>query len=81
MAVQLPSKARGVSEAEIIRRALENELRRAGYRLAYNDETWKKAYQFMLDLDKRAPVEPKKRDWTREDLYEDRMKRYDRNSD
>jgi hypothetical protein len=75
------AEARGVSKAEIIRRALENELRRAGYRLAYDDEAWKKAYQFMPDLDKRAPVEPKKRDWTREDLYEDRMKRYDRNSD
>ena len=70
MAVQLPSKARGVSEAEIIRRALENELRRAGYCLAYDDEAWEKAYQFMLDLDKRAPVEPKKRDWTREDLLD-----------
>ena len=28
------AEARGVSEAEIIRRALENELKRAGYRLA-----------------------------------------------
>ena len=75
------AEARGVSEAEIIRRALDNELKRAGYRLAYDDEAWAKAYQFMLDLEKRGPVPQRKRDWTREELYEERMKRYDRNTD
>lgn len=74
------AKARGVSEAEIIRRALENELKRAGYRLAYDNDAMKRLYKLMRDQDKRPPVPRKKRDWTREDLYEDRMKRYDRRS-
>ncbi|MCI0555535.1 MAG: ribbon-helix-helix domain-containing protein [Anaerolineae bacterium] len=74
------AEARGVSEAEIIRRALENELKRAGYRLAYDSEAMKRLHQAMLDQDKKPPVPQKKRDWTREDLYEERMKRYDRRS-
>lgn len=74
------AEARGISEAEIIRRALETELKRAGYRLAYDDEAMKRLYQAMLDMDKKPPVPQKKRDWTREDLYEDRMKRYDRHT-
>ena len=74
------AEARGVSEAEIIRRALENELRRAGYRLAYDSEAMKRLYQAMLDQEKNGPVPQKKRDWKREDLYEERMKPYDRGS-
>ena len=75
------AEMRGVSEAEIIRRALENELRNGGYRLAYDDDAWAKAYQFMLDLEKRARVPRQKRNWTRDELYEERIERYDRNTD
>lgn len=72
--------ARGISEAEIIRRALDVELRHAGYRSAYNREAWERIRKFILDMEKRGPVTPRKRDWTRDDLYEERMKRYDRNT-
>jgi hypothetical protein len=71
------AEARGVSEAEIIRRALDNELKRAGYRLAYDDEAWQRLNNAILEWDKLPPVPPKERDWTRDDLYEERMKRYD----
>ncbi|HEU0294101.1 MAG TPA: CopG family transcriptional regulator [Anaerolineales bacterium] len=74
------AEARGVSEAEIIRRALENELKRAGYRLAYDREAWKRIEVAIQKMDKLPPVPQKKRDWKREDLYEERMKRYDRNT-
>jgi hypothetical protein len=74
------AEARGVSEAEIIRRALDNELKRAGYRLAYDADAMQRLYKAMVDQDKKPPVPQKKRDWTREDLYEERMKRYDRRS-
>lgn len=73
------AEARGISEAEIIRRALENELKRAGYRLAYDNEAWKRLEAAIKKMDKLPPVPQKKRDWKREDLYEERMKRYDRN--
>jgi hypothetical protein len=75
------AEAQGVSEAEIIRRALEIELRHAGYRLAYDHDAMHRLYQAMLDMDQKPPVPPQKRDWTREDLYEERMKRHDRHSD
>ncbi len=74
------AEARGVSEAEIIRRALENELKRAGYRLAYDSDAWARLYTAMLDMDKLPPAPQKKRDWKRDDLYEERMNRYDRNT-
>ena len=76
------AETRGVSEAEIIRRALENELRSMSvYRPAYDQDAWKKVVAFWDELDQRGPVEPRPRNWKRDDLYEDRMKRYDRNSD
>ncbi len=74
------AEARGVSEAEIIRRALDNELKRAGYRLAYDNDAMRRLHQAMLAQDKKPPVRRKKRDWRREDLYDERMKRYDRRS-
>jgi len=74
------AEARGISEAEIIRRALENELKRAGYRLAYDGDAMKRLHKGMLAQDKKSPVPQKERDWKREDLYEERMKRYDRRS-
>lgn len=74
------AEARGVSEAEIIRRALENELRRAGYRMAYDQDAWGRLYTAMLEMDKLPAVPQKERDWKRDDLYEERMKRYDRNT-
>lgn len=74
------AEARGISEAEIIRRALDNELKRAGYRLAYDNEAWKRLEAAIKRMDKLPPVPQKKRDWKREDLYEERMKRYDRDT-
>ena len=74
------AEVRGVSEAEIIRRALDVELKRAGYRLAYDNEAWQRLYNAILEMDKLPPVPQKKRDWKREDLYEERMKQYDRNT-
>lgn len=76
------AEARGISEAEIIRRALENEMRSSNvYRPAYDPDAWNRIVAFWEELDKRGPVEPRPRDWTREDLYEERMSRYDRKSD
>ena len=74
------AEARGISEAEIIRRALDVELKRAGYHLAYDNEAWQRLYNAILEMDKLPPVPQKKRNWKREDLYEERMKRYDRNT-
>jgi len=76
------AEASGASEAEIIRRALENEMRLTNvYRPAYDQEAWNRIVAFWEELDKRGPVEPRPRDWSREELYEERMSRYDRKPD
>ena len=75
------AEARGMSEAEVIRRALENELRVASaYRPAYDEQAWKSIIAFWEELDRRGPVEPRPRNWTRDELYEERMMRYDRHT-
>ncbi len=75
------AEASNLSEAEIIRRALENEMRQSViYRPMYDDEAMRRMIAFWEELDKRGPVTPRPRNWTREELYEDRMRRYDRDS-
>ena len=69
------AQALGIPEAEIIRRALENELKRVGYRLSYDADAMKRLHKAMLAQDKKPPVAQKKRDWMREELYEERMNR------
>lgn len=75
------AEASGLSEAEVIRRALDIELRHAGYRPAFNADAWERIEAFVDELKQRGPVAPRKRNWSRDDLYEERMRRYDRNSD
>jgi len=74
------AQALGISEAEIIRRALENELKCAGSRLSYDGDAMKRLHEAMLAQDKKPPVAQKKRDWMREELYEERMNRLERRS-
>ena len=74
------ARARGVSEAELIRQAIDNHVS-AGARLAQPDpEAWKKARRFMLALHARGRVQGQPRNWKREDLYEERLSRHDRRS-
>jgi hypothetical protein len=75
------AESRGVSEAELIRQAIDRQV--SGGRqgtLPPDPVAWEQAYQFMLDLHAQGPMEGKQRTWKREDLYEERMSRYDRDS-
>jgi hypothetical protein len=68
----------GMTEAEIIRRAIDlwgesEEKRRQA------QEAWKEARAFIEDLIAQGPV-PGGRTWTREELYEERLSRYGRDS-
>jgi len=74
------ARARGVSEAELIRQAIDNHVS-AGARLAQPDpEAWEKARRFMLALHAHGPVQGQPRNWKREDLYEERLSRHGRRS-
>ena len=76
------ARARGVSEAELIRQAIDRQLSSsAAQAFSPDPKGWEKARQFMLALRARGPLTDRPRTWKREDLYEDRLSRYGRRSD
>jgi hypothetical protein len=74
------SQNRGVSEAEIIRQAIDKQLDSNTKELPSDLSAWDKAHQFMLHLQALGPVSNQPRRWTRDEIYEERLSRYDRHS-
>jgi hypothetical protein len=75
------ARARGVSEAEVIRQAIEGQVGRGETPSPLADHVaWEQAYQFMRDLRARGPIAGQTRLWQREDLYDERVSRYGRDS-
>lgn len=76
------AKLRGISEAEVIRSALDDVLRDVGTRPLHPDpEAWARARRVMLSLQAEGPLPNRRRSWTRDDLYEERLSCYDKHSD
>jgi len=75
------ARARGVSEAELIRRAINRQIGEGqGTSLPPDPAAWEQAYQFMLALHAQGPAAGRGRTWTREDLYEERLNRHGHHS-
>ena len=73
------AKARGVSEAELIRHALERDLTDNAARPFHPEhQAWERALAFMKSLQAMGPLPNQRRTWKREDAYEERMSRYER---
>jgi len=71
-----PAKARGDSEAEIIRPAIEREVLLTASQLAVNDRSTLEAFlQFGSSC--RATGDATGRTWTRDELYDERMNHYE----
>ncbi len=70
------SHVRGVSEAELIRQAIDNQVSGKMASIAPDPAAWKEAHEFMLALKAAAPGTDQPRNWRREDLYEERLSRY-----
>ena len=70
------AKALGVSEAELVRRGIELAGRPAAT-FGRDPEAWE---ELLRDMKKRARMNVPQtgRNWTREELYEERMERYSR---
>lgn len=84
---------RGVTEADVVRRALDRgaDSRRGGA-LPPSEQAWQRALRFMESLLNQGPLPPPEaagnpeqkvapppdRGWKREDLYEERLSRYER---
>jgi hypothetical protein len=72
------SRREGTSEAAVIRHALEAVSRAGGRPL--EDAAWRQALAVMRSLARRKGRRSR-RAWRRDDLYEERMRRYDRKTD
>ena len=73
------AKKRGVSEAEIIRQAIDREAGGgAAPALPLDHEAWVQALAIMKALQAKGPLPDQRRTWKREDAYEERLSRYDR---
>ena len=73
------AKTTGVSEAEIIRQALD---RRSGgaarATIAPDPAAWDEALRVMEELRGGGPLRGRRRSWKRADLYGERLSRYGR---
>ena len=77
------ARERGTSESEIIRQAIDRE---AGKIAPDSNESsrrqaWEDAYAFMSALHAQGALESQPRGWKREELYEERLSRYERHPD
>jgi hypothetical protein len=72
------AKAHGVSEAALIRQAIDQKLAGSGSRLPRDPQAWKRAMALMRILQAQGPLPHRRRTWTREELYEERESRHGR---
>ena len=70
------AKAHGVSEAELIRQAIDQKLSGGGGRLPRDPQAWERAMALMRSLQAQGPLLKRRRKWTREELYEERESRH-----
>jgi hypothetical protein len=73
------AKARGISEAEIIRQAIEREVAvNAARPVAGNRSALEDFIRFGLS--RQATTDSTQRTWTRDELYDERLSRYPRSA-
>lgn len=81
VAVKRLARAEGVSEAEIIRQAIDRQEGQSAFDPPPPDPAAREAlFQFLSELRARGPVSGRMRKWKREDAYEERLSRYARRS-
>jgi hypothetical protein len=66
------AKARGLSEAELIRQAIDQHLAGGTQGLPRDPEAWQRALALMRSLQAEGPMPDRSRNWTRDELYEER---------
>lgn len=71
------AKQRGMSEAEIIRQALERELAAGSIRKRMEGDAFARAHKFIVARRARGLVNVQPYRWRREDAYEERLDRQD----
>ena len=71
------AKARGVSEAEVIRQAIEREVLLTAAQPAASDPSALEEF-LRFGASRRATGDTAGRAWTRDELYDERLSRYQR---
>jgi hypothetical protein len=74
------AKARGTSEAQLIRQAIDRQLAGGGAGLPHDIAAWERALALMRSLQAQGPLPNRRRSWTRDELYDERESRYARRS-
>lgn len=72
------ARLEGVTEAEILRRAIDRESRLVSATWQPEETAWEEARALILSLMAQGAV-PGGRTWKREDAYAERLSRYGRN--
>ena len=73
------ARARGISEAEVVRQAIDRQVGRASVEVGGGDPAaWESALRFMRSLAARARKGGPGRDWKRQDAYAERLSRHGR---
>ena len=70
------AKARGTSEAELIRQAIDRQLAGGVAGLPRDPAAWERAMVLMRSLRAQGPLPNRRRSWTRDELYDERESRY-----
>ncbi len=70
--LQRAAKARGLSEAEWIRHAIDHQLAGGTLGLARDPKAWQRALALMRSIQAEGPMPDRSRNWTRDELYDER---------
>ena len=73
------AKARGVSEAEVIRQAIEREVLLTAAKPTAGDRSALEEF-LRFGSSRRATDDTAERAWTRDELYDERLSRYGRSN-
>jgi len=75
------AEAQGVSEAEVIRQAIDRRVGQSGAQIMPDSRAWEEAHRLMRDLHALGPLPEEGLAWKREDLYRERMSRHGHDAD
>lgn len=75
------ARKRKVSEAVLIREAIDHQFQEAETDSSPNVQAWERAHALMESLYAQGPLLNRPRQWTREELYAERINRYGARAD
>jgi hypothetical protein len=75
------ARKRKVSEALLIREAIDHQFQNVEQVSSSKSEAWQRALGLMKSLHAQGPLQDRPRQWTREELYAERINRYGTRAD